>query len=71
MLSFSTCYILKIIGISTGVGLSWSAQNESNEVNKVKHREQSKEIVSLTCLLGTGNTNQFIQQHKLVKHTYK
>ena len=39
------------MGLSTRVGLGLSAWNEAN---KVKHREPSKEIVSLTCLLGTG-----------------
>ena len=66
--SFHTLYFKGNWAIYQGVGSSWSALNVAN---KVKHREQSKEIASLTCLFGTGNTNPFIQQHKLTKHTYK
>ena len=69
MLTVSMYYIFKgNWAIYQGVALSWSTRNKAH---KVKHRKQSKEIVSLTYLLGTGDTNTFIQQHKLMKHAYK
>ena len=37
----------------------------------IKHKEESEEIASLMHLLGTGDTKTFIQQNRLIKHSYK
>ena len=72
MLSVSTYYMLKDNqAIYQGVGLSYSAWNEMQVANNIKHREKSKGIVTLTYLLGTGNAKTFLQQYKLIKLSYK
>ena len=69
--SFHLLDILRVMGLSMGVILSWSAQNELDKTNNFEHREQRKEIASLTYVLGTRDTKTFIQQHRLIKHAYK
>ena len=37
----------------------------------IQHKGQSEKIASLMHLLGTRDTETFIQQNRLIQHTYK